>query len=58
VQRYRREQEAMGVFGEEETRAILELMRGMLRFKPEERMTIQEVLRSEWMTKWALPRDG
>ncbi|KAK8121705.1 protein kinase [Apiospora sp. TS-2023a] len=58
VQRYRREQEAMGVFGEEETRAILELMRGMLRFKPEERMTIQEVLQSEWMTKWALPRDG
>ncbi|KAK7913973.1 kinase domain protein [Apiospora marii] len=58
VQRYRREQEAMGVFGEEETRAILELMRGMLRFRPEERMTIQEVLRSEWMTRWALPRDG
>lgn len=58
VQKYRREQEATGVFGDEETRAILELMRGMLRFRPEERMTIQEVLRSEWMTKWALPWDG
>lgn len=57
VQKYRREQKAMGVFGDEEARAILELMRGMLRFKPEERMTIHEVLQSEWMTKWALPRD-
>ncbi|KAK7961730.1 kinase-like protein [Apiospora aurea] len=58
VQKHRREQEAMGVFGEEETKAILDLMRGMLRFKPEERITIQEVLQSEWMTKWALPRVG
>ncbi|KAK8064515.1 protein kinase [Apiospora phragmitis] len=58
VQKYRREQEATGVFGEEETKGILDLMRGMLRFKPEERMTIQEVLQSEWMTKWALPRDA
>ncbi|KAK7983240.1 hypothetical protein PG989_010642 [Apiospora arundinis] len=57
VQKYRREQDAIGVFGEEETKAILDLMRGMLTFKPEERMTIQEVLQSEWMTKWALPRD-
>ncbi|KAK8103457.1 kinase-like protein [Apiospora kogelbergensis] len=57
VQKYRRGQEAMGVFGEEEAKAILDLMRGMLKFKPEERMTIQEVLQSEWMTKWALPRD-
>ncbi|KAK8075705.1 kinase-like protein [Apiospora hydei] len=58
VQKHRREQEAMGVFGEEETKAILDLMRGMLRFKPEERITIQEVLQSDWMTKWALPRVG
>ncbi|KAK8016966.1 kinase domain protein [Apiospora rasikravindrae] len=56
VQKHRREQAVMGVFGDEETEAILDLMRGMLKFKPEERITIQEVLQSEWMTKWALPR--
>jgi serine/threonine-protein kinase SRPK3 len=31
-------------------------MRGMLRFRPEERLTIDEVLRSEWMVNWALPQ--
>lgn len=56
VQKYRRKREAAGSFEEEETQAILELMRGMLRFRPEERLTIDEVLRSEWMVKWALPQ--
>lgn len=56
VQKYRRKREAAGVFGEQETRAILELIRGMLRFRPEERLTIDEVLKSEWMVKWALPQ--
>lgn len=49
VQKYRRRREAAGILEEEETRAILELMRGMLRFRPEERMTIEKVLRSKWM---------
>ncbi|KAK7702445.1 hypothetical protein SLS64_009737 [Diaporthe eres] len=56
VQKYRRKREAAGTFEEQETRAILELMRGMLRFRPEERLTIDEVLKSEWMVKWALPQ--
>lgn len=56
VQKYRREWRAAEVFEEEETRAILELMRGMLKFRPEERMSIDEVLKSEWMVKWALPQ--
>ena len=56
VQKYRRKREAAGTFEEEETQAILELMRGMLRFRPEERLTIDEVLRSEWMVNWALPQ--
>lgn len=56
VQKYRRKREAAGTFEEQETRAILELMRGMLEFRPEKRLTIQEVLRSEWMIKWALPQ--
>lgn len=54
VQRYREKREEAGVFGQEETRAILDLMRGMLTFRPEERLTIEEVLGSEWMVKWAL----
>lgn len=56
VQKYRRKREAAGTFDEQETRAILELMRGMLKFRPEERLTIDEVLKSEWMLKWALPQ--
>lgn len=56
VQKYRRKREASGVFGEEETHAILDLMKRMLKFRPEERLTIDQVLRSEWMVKWALPQ--
>jgi serine/threonine-protein kinase SRPK3 len=56
VQKYRRKQETLGVFGKEETRAILSLMQGMLKFQPNERLTIDGVLRSEWMVKWALPQ--
>lgn len=55
VQKYRRKREAAGIFEEQEVLAILDLMRRMLRFRPEERLTIDEVLKSEWMVKWALP---
>lgn len=54
VQGYRRKLQ-MGAFGGEETRAILNLIRWMLTFQPEERPTIEEVLESEWMVKWVLP---
>ena len=56
VQKYRRKQEAAGTLGEEETSAILHFMRHMLKFRPHERMTIEEVLRSEWIAKWAMPQ--
>lgn len=56
VQKYRRKQEAMGIFDEREKRAIIELMRGMLKFRPEDRLTIDEVLKSDWMVEWALPQ--
>jgi len=56
VQKYRREEQAAGVFEEDETRALMELLHGMFKFKPEERLTIDEVLRSTWMVKWALPQ--
>ncbi|CAG8909924.1 unnamed protein product [Penicillium egyptiacum] len=54
VQHYRRKLEK-GEFGEEETQAILNLIRRMLAFQPQERPTIEEVLDSEWMAKWVLP---
>lgn len=56
VQKYRRKRaETVGVFDDDETRAILALMRSMLRFSPQDRVSIDEVLGSEWMVKWALP---
>ncbi|PYI30888.1 kinase domain-containing protein [Aspergillus indologenus CBS 114.80] len=54
VQHYRRKRK-MGEFGAEETAAILDLMRRMLAFRPEERPSAAEVLQSEWMVKWVLP---
>ena len=53
IQSYRQKLK-MGDFGGEETRAFLDLMRVMLTF-PEERPTIEEVLKSEWMVKWVMP---
>lgn len=54
VQSYRRKLQ-MGVFGDEETRAILRLIRQMFKFRPQERPTIEEVLESDWMVNWVLP---
>ncbi|KAI9154769.1 Serine/threonine-protein kinase spk-1 [Paramyrothecium foliicola] len=55
VQNHRRKREMAGTFDQQEERAILDLMRGMLKFRPEDRLTMDEVLRSEWMLRWALP---
>ncbi|KAG5298934.1 protein kinase [Histoplasma capsulatum G186AR] len=55
VQKYRQKNPNMGVFSEEESAAILDLIRRMLVFRPEQRLSIHEVLKSEWMVKWALP---
>lgn len=54
VQKYRRMHD-MGEFGEDERTALLDLMRRMLAFRPEDRPTVDKVLRSEWMVKWVLP---
>lgn len=50
--RVRFKQEA---FSEEEKAAFLHLMRHMLPFRPEERLSIQDVLSSDWLVKWAIP---
>ena len=54
VQKYRRLRQ-VGEFGREETAAILDLMRRMFAFPPEDRPGADEVLNSEWMVKWCLP---
>ena len=53
---YRRKWQ-IGVLGDEETRAILDLVGRMLAFEPGERLTIEEVLGSEWMVRWVLPAE-
>lgn len=53
VQKWRRKKG--DEFDENEKAAFLDLMRRMLSFRPEERPTAEEVLKSEWMVKWALP---
>ncbi|PKY01613.1 kinase-like protein [Aspergillus campestris IBT 28561] len=57
IQHYRRKWQ-IGVFGEEETRAILDLVRRMLVFEPDERLTIEEVLKSGWMVRWVISEGG
>jgi hypothetical protein len=42
------------VFDDEETRAVLDLLRKMLRILSEDRPTMQKVLESEWIVKWAI----
>jgi len=54
VQKYRRKLNA-GAFDDEEKGAFLSLMRQMLVYRPEERVSAEELLRSEWMVKWAMP---
>ncbi len=54
VQLYRRKRK-VGEFGNDEKRALLRLLRGMLLFEPSQRMSAAEVMESEWMTKYAFP---
>lgn len=55
VQKDRRSSSDVDEFEADEVAAILELMRQMLRFQPDERSTAEQVLNSEWMVKWGLP---
>ncbi|PYI31053.1 hypothetical protein BP00DRAFT_344547, partial [Aspergillus indologenus CBS 114.80] len=40
---------------EAEKAALMELLRGMLAFRPAERSTAREVLESRWMEGWGMP---
>ncbi|KAK3182640.1 hypothetical protein K4F52_006090 [Lecanicillium sp. MT-2017a] len=52
VQKYRSKHK-VGVFQEREKMAFLELLRRMLSFDPRNRPTAIEVLKSDWVVKWA-----
>uniref|UniRef100_A0A1Y1N9S4 Protein kinase domain-containing protein n=1 Tax=Photinus pyralis TaxID=7054 RepID=A0A1Y1N9S4_PHOPY len=52
VQQFRRD-DNMGEYCKEETAAILDMMVQMLRYRPEQRPTVQQVLQSDWMVNWA-----
>jgi serine/threonine-protein kinase SRPK3 len=54
VQEHRREK-GLEVMSDQERMAWCEMIRGMLRYRPGERWTIQQVLRSSWMQGWGLP---
>ncbi|CAG7997997.1 unnamed protein product [Penicillium salamii] len=53
IQEYRRKRD-VGEYDKEETAAILDLMRRMFAYPPEDRPTAEEVLKSEWMVKIVL----
>lgn len=53
VQQFRRREENKGVFCNQETKAILDMMGTMLQLEPQSRATVDQVLKSEWMVQWA-----
>ncbi|PQE21276.1 CMGC SRPK kinase protein [Rutstroemia sp. NJR-2017a WRK4] len=53
IQKWRRK--LGGAIDEDEKTAFLDLIRRMLAFQPRDRPTVEEVLTSEWVVRWALP---
>ncbi|OGM42246.1 hypothetical protein ABOM_009051 [Aspergillus bombycis] len=54
IQRPRRKA-GISEFGLEERTAVIDMLRSMLSFQPEARLTAQDVLKCDWMVRWALP---
>jgi serine/threonine protein kinase len=50
-----RRRKGMETVGDEEREAFLRMLKCILKWKPEERPTAEEVIKAEWMTRWALP---
>lgn len=42
-------------FDLEEKAAVMKMLRSMLSFEPEKRLTARDILKCEWMEKWSLP---
>ncbi|PWY95987.1 kinase-like protein, partial [Aspergillus sclerotioniger CBS 115572] len=53
IQKWRRKWR--GEIKKDEKKAFLDLIRRMLMFRPEDRLTAEDVLQSEWRVKWAFP---
>jgi hypothetical protein len=43
------------VMSDVEKEAFCEMIKHILKFRPGERLTAEGVLRSQWMTEWAIP---
>lgn len=54
IQDPRRRQD-FDVMSEGEKEAFCDMIKSILKFRPEERLTAEGVLRSQWMTEWAIP---
>ena len=50
-----RRREKIPLFEQDEKDAILVLLRSMLSYKPEDRITAAEILESKWVKNWAMP---
>lgn len=40
--------------GERESKAFCDMIKDILKFRPGERPTAEDILRSQWMTEWAI----
>lgn len=54
VQQPRRDKD-LSSFDIEEKKAFFDMLRPMFSFRPDDRPTTNQILKSEWMVKWALP---
>ncbi|KAG8409388.1 hypothetical protein J3459_017565 [Metarhizium acridum] len=54
VQEWRRER-GMEIVGLEEKEALYAMLKPMLAYKPTERCSVSDVLKSKWMTEWGMP---
>ncbi|KAJ5950798.1 uncharacterized protein N7479_009211 [Penicillium vulpinum] len=50
-----RQQAGIPGFDVEEKAAIMNMLRSMLCFEPEKRLTARDILKCEWMERWAVP---
>lgn len=53
-----RQENKMDDVGEDEKTALFAMLKAMLAFRPDGRLTAAEILETEWMRKWALPLLG
>lgn len=50
-----REERGLEAVGDEEKVALLAMLRSMLAFDPDKRVSAAQLISCEWMVKWGLP---